>query len=82
MLILSRKLDESILIGDNIEIKVVSIDKGVVKLGIEAPTSVRILRNELIKEVTESNQAASKKSIDDSILQTFYKKFTKNNENI
>ena len=37
MLILSRKLDESIVIGDSITLKVIAIDKGSVKLGIDAP---------------------------------------------
>lgn len=76
MLILSRKLDESIIIGDNIEIKIISIDKGMVKLGIEAPSSVSILRSELIKEVENSNKAASV-HVDDSVLESFYKKFPK-----
>ena len=58
MLILSRKEDESIMIGDNITIKVVSVDKGVVKLGIEAPTDISILRSELIRAVEESNKEA------------------------
>lgn len=76
MLILSRKLDESIIIGDNIEVKIVSIEKGMVKLGIEAPSDISILRSELIKEVENSNKAASK-HVDDSILESFYKKFPK-----
>lgn len=76
MLILSRKLDESIIIGENIEIKIISIDKGMVKIGIEAPSSVSILRSELIKEVENSNKAASVQ-VDDSILESFYKKFPK-----
>ena len=59
MLILSRKLDESILIGDSITLKVISIDKGSVKLGIDAPANVRVLRSELINAVKNSNQAAS-----------------------
>lgn len=62
MLVLARKLDESILIGDDIVVKVVSIDNGVVKLGIEAPKDVSIMRDELIQEVTASNKAASQKS--------------------
>ena len=49
MLVLSRKLDESIVIGDDIVIKVVSIDNGVVKLGIEAPKDISIIRDELIQ---------------------------------
>lgn len=77
MLILSRKLDESIIIGDNIEVKIISIDKGMVKIGIEAPSSISILRSELVKEVKDSNKAASEHKIDDSILETFYKKFSK-----
>jgi len=64
MLVLSRKLDESIVVGDNIIVKVIGIEKGIVKLGIEAPKDVTIIRNELIKDVTESNIAASK-DVDD-----------------
>lgn len=74
MLILSRKQDESILIGDDITVKIVSIEKGVVKLGIEAPSSVRVLRNELIKAVEDSNKAASQEC-DDSLLRQFTQKF-------
>jgi carbon storage regulator len=60
MLILSRKLEESIMIGDDIVIKVVAVHEGQVKLGIEAPKSVRILRTELYEETEKSNvQAAS-----------------------
>ncbi|HEX5710334.1 MAG TPA: carbon storage regulator CsrA [Sulfuricurvum sp.] len=74
MLILSRKLDESILIGDSIVVKVVAIDKGVVKLGIEAPHDIRVLRNELIGAVADSNKAASTVQ-DDSLLHQLAKKF-------
>jgi carbon storage regulator len=47
MLVLSRKPDEKLLIGGNITIKVLSVRGGVVKLGIDAPPHVRILRGEL-----------------------------------
>lgn len=73
MLILSRKVDESILIADSITIKVVSIDKGVVKLGIDAPPHVRILRSELIRAVEDSNKEASA-TPDDSLLQQLMQK--------
>jgi len=61
MLVLARKLDESIIIGDNIVVKVISIDRGVVKLGIDAPSNISIVRNELLEDVKDSNIAASKK---------------------
>ena len=48
MLILSRKLKESIRIGDDIVIHVLSVSGGRVKLGIEAPTDVGIVREELL----------------------------------
>ncbi|MBX3420831.1 MAG: carbon storage regulator [Pirellulaceae bacterium] len=48
MLVLSRKLEESIVIGDEIVVKVVKIRGNVVGLGIEAPNSVKIRRSELI----------------------------------
>jgi len=47
MLVLSRRLDESLRIGSAIEITVVSISRGRVKLGIRAPEQIRIVRSEL-----------------------------------
>ncbi len=64
MLILSRKKDESIIIGDNIEIKILEIDGGSrVSIGIEAPKNVEILRKELYEEVENENKSAAVKSI-------------------
>ena len=48
MLVLSRKLGEKIRIGDNICITVVDIDRGKIRLGIEAPRDVPIYRDELL----------------------------------
>lgn len=48
MLVLSRKLGEKIYIGDNITITVVSIDRGKIRLGIDAPRDVPIFRQELM----------------------------------
>lgn len=47
MLVLSRKLNESIVIGDKITVRVVKIDRNCVRLGIEAPPEVSIFRAEL-----------------------------------
>ena len=51
MLVLTRKKNELIQIGNDIVIKVISTGRGKVKLGIEAPASVRVLRMELIDAV-------------------------------
>ncbi len=67
MLVLARKLDESIVIDENITIKVISVEKGVVKLGIDAPREVSIIRNELLEDVKDLNIAASK-GVDSSSL--------------
>lgn len=48
MLVLSRKLNETIVIGGDIRIKVVGINGGQVRLGIEAPGDVRVMREELL----------------------------------
>ncbi|MCA9215939.1 MAG: carbon storage regulator CsrA [Planctomycetales bacterium] len=58
MLILSRKTNQQIHVGDDISITVVSVSGRRVKLGIDAPESVRIVRSELAQE-TRSPQAAS-----------------------
>src|SRR5437870_2486349 len=52
MLVLSRKLGEKIFIGENICITVVDIDRGKIRLGIEAPRDVPIFRQELLPLVT------------------------------
>ena len=67
MLILSRKIGEKIKIGDDIVLSVVEISKGVVKLGIDAPKDISIIRNELLEDVKESNIAASK-GVEESVL--------------
>jgi len=59
VLILSRKLGESILLDDKISITVVEVSKGVVKLGIDAPKEMMILRKELKDVVKEANIKAA-----------------------
>ncbi|ABK60816.1 carbon storage regulator CsrA [Clostridium novyi] len=72
MLVVKRKKGESILIGDNIEINIVDIDNGSVKISIQAPREVTILRKELYKEIEEENKKAIK--VDMSLLKKLNKK--------
>lgn len=58
MLILSRKEEESIFLGKDIEIVVVSIGEGKVKLGIKAPREVDIVRSEVKKAIEDENKMA------------------------
>lgn len=58
MLVLTRKKDEGIIIGDNIEISIVKIEDGSVKIAINAPKEVSILRKELVEEVKNENKEA------------------------
>ncbi len=62
MLVLTRKKDEAIRIGDDILIKVISCDRHGVRIGIEAPGEVTILREELFLAVSEENRKASKEA--------------------
>ncbi len=67
MLVLSRKVGEKILIGDNISVTVVRITGGGVRLGIEAPTEMPVVREEL-KELMDKadNKLADKNSSNES----------------
>jgi carbon storage regulator len=59
MLVLTRKLGESIRIGDNISIKVVELDNRHVKIGIEAPRTIAVNREEIYERIQKENKAAS-----------------------
>jgi len=62
MLILSRKKDQKVMIGDQIEVWVVDIRGDTVKLGIKAPREVKVFRLEVAQEIEAANQAALQSS--------------------
>ncbi|MBM7096850.1 MULTISPECIES: carbon storage regulator CsrA [Alteribacter] len=59
MLVLSRKLNESIKVSDDIEVKIIAVDGDQVKLGIEAPRHIDIHRKEIYDAIQNENQAAA-----------------------
>ncbi len=68
MLVVTRKKDESILIGEDIEITVIKLDDGSVKLGIAAPKDKTILRKEVYEKVKAENIKAISSNLDISKL--------------
>lgn len=60
MLILSRKLNERIMIGDQIEIFIVDIKGEQVKIGIQAPKNVKVYRQEVYRAIQQENIEAAK----------------------
>ena len=59
MLVLTRKVDQRILIGADVEVVVLGIDGDHVRLGIQAPRQIPVLRYELIQDVQEENRRAA-----------------------
>ncbi|NUN69084.1 MAG: carbon storage regulator CsrA [Bacteroidetes bacterium] len=62
MLILTRKIEESIKIGDTITIKVLSVADGQVKIGIDAPRDLKVHRLEVYEEIQRQNIEAARTS--------------------
>jgi len=59
MLVLSRRLGESVVIGDDVVVTVLEIRGDVVRLGVDAPRHIQVRRQELLAEVEKSNRAAA-----------------------
>jgi carbon storage regulator len=59
MLVLSRKVNQSIMVGDNVRIVVVGVDRDQVKLGIEAPREISVHRSEIYEEIQRANLSAA-----------------------
>jgi carbon storage regulator len=59
MLVLSRRLGESVVIGDDIVISVLEVRGDVVRIGVDAPRSVQVRRQELVEEVAATNKSAA-----------------------
>ncbi|AHN20575.1 carbon storage regulator CsrA [Lysinibacillus varians] len=72
MLVLSRKKDESIMIGDQIEIKILAVEGDQIKLGIVAPKAVKVHRSEVFEAIQAQNKEALSSSV--NFLQQLKKK--------
>ncbi len=79
MLVLTRRAEEKIKIGDNIIVNVLSVDGGVVKIGIEAPREITILRMEVLEQIKNENIEAAAKGVQDiaEAVDLFKKKTSK-----
>lgn len=62
MLALTRKVGESIVIGENVEVTVISVTGDQIKLGINAPRNISIHRKEIFLQIQEENKAAASSS--------------------
>lgn len=65
MLVISRKPGERIRVGDDVTLTVLDVTGSTVRIGIEAPSDVRILRHEVLEAVEAENRAAAETSVDD-----------------
>lgn len=69
MLILQRKIGESLLIGENVTVSVVAVENGRVRLAIDAPSEVSILRSELLaaREVNRESVVENPSAVSDAL---------------
>jgi len=72
MLALSRKINESIIIGNDIEITILEVKGDQVKIGISAPKSIPIYRKEIYLQIQQSNKEAAETNVTDEILKKLF----------
>lgn len=72
MLALARKINQSIMIGSDIEITLLEIKGDQVKIGINAPKSVPIYRKEIYMQIQDENKKASEGEIDVEVLNNLF----------
>ena len=77
MLVLARKINESIMIGDDIEIVVIDIKGDQIKLGIKAPRRISVHRKEIYNEIQSENIAAMRSDLNKDTLKDFSDFFKK-----
>ncbi len=68
MLVLTRKIGESICIGDNIEVVITDITKNAIRIGIVAPRDTPVYRKEIYDKILEENKEASIVNVDNEQL--------------
>lgn len=73
MLALSRKANESIIIGNDIEVTILEIKGEQVKIGINAPKSVPVYREEVYVQIKEANKEAASDTVQESLKNLFKK---------
>ncbi len=69
MLVVTRKVDESLIIADNIEITVLDVSRDKVKIGVSAPKDIKIIRNELIDTQNVNKDSAASKELPKKTLE-------------
>ncbi|MGE7809765.1 carbon storage regulator [Lysinibacillus capsici] len=74
MLVLSRKKDESIMIGDQIEVKILAVEGEQIKIGIVAPKTVKVHRSEVFEAIQAQNKEALSTTFTSNFLQQLKKK--------
>jgi carbon storage regulator len=67
MLVLTRKSNQSIMIGDEIEVSVLSIMGEKVRIGIEAPRAVPVFRKEVYVEIQEDREGGSPEEVEEAL---------------
>lgn len=68
MLVLTRKRDDVIRIGDNIVIRVIHTSRGSVKIGVEAPAEVRVVRGEVLARANQCDSATASVATEAALL--------------